>query len=171
VTYRWLAVAFAGAALLVGACSGDGDDEPTTTATADSGLTPQATSTKVDRIVATPTAVADDSPALLVIVPDQEPFTPTVAEFRQLPTSSAGGATGVSIRTIAEAAGAGEDLFVNIDGIAPGETRGFTVRYPFAEIADNTVLVLDDAGHLSLASDKLPDVELLTAVSSIAFAK
>lgn len=179
------AVAPLALALLFGACGGDGDDspngggdDPTATPTL-SPLDAQRTAVAAqdqpqvpDTPLPKPTPVADDTP-IVQVVAGQTRYTPTRAEFAALATAEiqADGKTvkGVTIATLASQVAAGADTVVTIQGTRVDNLRLGAVRFALAEIAENTVVVMDDDGHLALASSFIPADQWLNTLTGIAF--
>lgn len=172
--------------LLFGACGGDGDSspergagEPTATPTLlpiDAQRTavaaqdqPQVPDTPLPR----PTPVPDDTPVVQVVA-GQTRYAPTRAEFAALPTSTVQGADGkqsegVTIATLASQVGARADAILTIQGTRVDNLRLGAVRFPLADIAENTVVVMDEDGHLALASAFIPADQWLNTLTGIAF--
>lgn len=170
-------------AILVGAACGgddsDGDepqqagDTPTVSAaeavaSADaSNQQPQSE----DKQLPTPTPVNDADPVIQVVAAGN-PYTPTRGEFAALPKVSinAGGKDyeGVSLASLAENAGAPAGAVVTIQGTRGDNLRFGAIRFPLAEIGASTVLVLDDSGHLRLASTSVPQEQWLKDITGIA---
>ena len=99
---------------------------------------------------------------------------PTVAEFRELPQASITLANGdlqmgTSIAELATQLGLEEPFSVTIEGFSSDfQSIGF-VRFPYAEIASDTVLFVTDRGHVALVSLSIPESQWLDAVVSVAF--
>ena len=161
------------AALVLGACGGGDDDkkddgDANATATADAG--DNLGQPNDDAGMPAPTPVGDEELALTV-VGGESSYTPTLAEFRALPTKeiNAGGKkTGVALSTLAEQVGASGGT-VTVQGLSNDLKRLAYTRHPFADIASETVLVVDEAGHLNLFSSKLPESEWVKVVVAISF--
>jgi hypothetical protein len=167
---RGFAAAALSFALIGAACGGGGDDgkdDPTADPNASPALPTQAaTRTSPTRPAAT--AVPATGNALVVANPKQQvQFVPTVEQFRAMPKTTIKGKEGVTLETLAAQAGITGPTLVTLDGVNPANNAFASTRYPFADVASNTIFVIDDTGHISMASDKLPDAELLVNVSSI----
>lgn len=182
---RWTfaAAPLALAALLFAACGGDdngqatGDDAtatPTLSA-ADAQRTavaaqdqPQVPDTPLPK----PTPVPSDAPVVQVVA-GQARFAPTRAEFEALPTAEiqANGKTvkGVTIATLASQVSAGAGTVVTIQGTRADNLRLGAVRFALSEIGENTVVTMDDQGHLALASSFIPPEQCLNTLTGIAF--
>lgn len=171
-------------ALLLGACGGDGDDSPnggdelTATPTL-SPLDAQRTAVAAqdqpqvpDTPLPKPTPVPDDTP-IVQVVAGQTRYAPTRAEFAALPTAEiqAEGKTvkGVTIATLASQVAAGADTVVTIQGTRVDNLRLGAVRFALAEIAENTVVIMDDEGHLAIGSSFIPAEQWLNTLTGMAF--
>jgi len=188
---RRLLFAAAPLMLLLGAACGDGDtptdpDTGDTTAEdatagptvseADAARTEVAKGleqpTVADKPLPTATPVPDDRP-LFQAVAGSTQFTPTRAEFAALATVqlSAGGQnyTGVPISAIAEKVAGRADGTVTIEGTRVDNLRFGVIRFPLTDIAESTVLVLDEQGHILLASSSIPQDQWLKVITGIAF--
>ncbi len=178
------AVAPLALALLLGACGGEGDDspnggdEPTATPTL-SPLDAQRTAVAAqdqpqvpDTPLPKPTPVPDDTP-IVQVVAGQTRYAPTRTEFAALPTAEiqADGKTvkGVTIATLASQVAAGADAVVTIQGTRVDNLRLGAVRFALAEIAENTVVTIDEEGHVALASSFIPADQWLNTLTGIAF--
>lgn len=164
--------------LLLVACGGDDSEpEPTATGTGEplsevpttgTGANQQPTP---DRPLATPTPASDKAIALAVVAGEKH-YNPTVAEFRELPVKeiSAGGAKkGVLMSDLAAKVSGKEDAYVVIQGYRNDLKTLAIIRKKLSEIGSNTVFIIDEQGHVNMASSALPQIEWLRAVSSIAF--
>ncbi len=155
-------------ALAAMAC-GDDAAQPATTGTPTAPAPPTPT---IEPALPTPTPAGDTASALIV-VSSKGNFRPTVAEFRQLPQvdiTANGPQKGVSIAALAAKVGVTPTSgFVTIQGVRSDGKRSGIVRYPVADVASTTILVLDNSGHLNLVSSTIPAAEWLTAVESVAF--
>lgn len=182
---RYLLAAFPAVLLLAAACGGDSDDKNT----ADSGATASATltdtqarqtattkgleqPTTADQPLPTPTKLPDDGIAIQAVGTGAV-YAPKLAEFKALPTIEikvdGQSYTGVSLATLAEKSKAAAGVSVTIDGVRPDGKRQGAVRFPLADIAANTVLVLAGDGQLSVASSSIPKEQWLIRVTSVAF--
>ena len=161
-------------AILLGAACGDGEDKPEdgadtpdATLTQDSNQQPQVADSKM----ATPTPIADTDPVLQVVAMGQA-YTPTRGEFAALPKVKidAGGKSyeGVTLAALAEKAGAPQAGFITIQGTRSDNLRFGAVRFPLGEVATNTVLVVDESGHVLFASTSVPQEQWLKDISGIA---
>ncbi len=176
---RFLMAASAVTVLFVGvlsaACGGSKKDAnatgatPAATETAPTGLEQP---TAEDKVLPTPTKAAADDIALTV-VSGEHTFAPTVSAFGALTQTEvkAGDQSykGVTVAALGGKVSAAGGSTVTIQGIRnDGKRQGF-VRYPLADIASTTVLVMDDTGHLSLASSSIPKEQWLTFITGVAF--
>lgn len=163
---------FAAVALFAAAC-GDGEDKnaeatagPSAAAVTESPTLPPAP-TRVP-----PTAVPNTGRALTVVF-GQKNYTPTVDEFRQLPTVEIDVAgvrkKGVTLVSLVEKAGGGSPGFVTIEGLRASLGAEATTRYAIPAVGATTVLVLDDTGHLEMFSSSIPQAEWLKAVTALSF--
>jgi hypothetical protein len=170
--------------LFVGAACGDddgdgdggeqADGETPTLSPADAVATSDASNQQPqapDKPLPSPTPVPDGSPLLQVVVAGN-PYTPTRAEFADLPKTSidAGGNKyeGVTLAALAEQAGAAAESVVTIQGTRSDNLRFGAIRFPLAEIGASTVLVMDESGHLLLASTSVPQDQWLKDITGIA---
>lgn len=173
-----LAAAFAAASLLFAACGGGSSTKDdagasvapgSATAADTSGL---AQPSAPDKPLPTPTPVPEDGIALTVVSKEHN-YAPQAGELRDLKQDKvdAGGKSysGVSIQTLADQVAAAAESNVTIQGIRGDGKRVGIVRFPLSEIGSNTVLVLDEQGHLALASSKIPAEQWIVAVASVAF--
>ena len=183
---RWTLAAapIALAALLFAACGGDDDDSQA--AGDDATATPTLSAADAQRTAVgaqdqprvpdtplpNPTPVPDDTPVIQVVA-GQTRYTPTKAEFGALPTAEiqAGGKTvkRVTIATLAAQVAAGADTVVTIQGTRVDNLRLGAVRFALAEIGENTVVAMDEEGHLTLASSFIPADQWLNTLTGIAF--
>jgi hypothetical protein len=172
-------------ALLLGACGGDddgspdgGDDGAAATPTL-SPMDAQRTAVSAhdqpqvpDTPLAKPTPVPDDTPVIQVVAGETR-YTPTAAEFAGLPTTEiqADGNTveGVTIAALASQVSGSPDAVVTIQGTRVDNLRLGAVRFGLSEIAEDTVLIMDEDGHLALASSSIPADQWLTTITGIAF--
>lgn len=175
---RLLLPAVAALALVLAAC-GDDDDGPAggfsaagspSASAADNTAVPNQQPTP-DRPLPTATPASDKAVALSIAAGEKH-YNPTVAEFRALPTTEidAGGPQkGVLLNDLAAKVGGQPDAFVSIQGYRNDLKTLAFVRKRLSEIGSNTVLSIDDQGHVNLASSALPQIEWLKAVSVIGF--
>jgi hypothetical protein len=176
---RFLLAAVPFVILAGAACGGDSDgddqapDETPTLSPSDAVATADASNQQPqvpDKQLPTPTPVPDDSPVLQVVAAGN-PYTPTRADFAGLPKVSidAGGKKyeGVALATIAESAGARAEAIVTIQGTRGDNLRFGAIRFPLAEIGTSTVLVLDETGHMLLASTSVPQEQWLKDITGI----
>ena len=182
---RYLIAAFPAALLLLAACGGSSDEKDT----ADSGATAGPTLTEAqarqtatakgleqptvaDQPLPTPTKVPDDA-VVNQAAGVGAPYAPTLAEFKTLPTTEikADGKsyTGVTLATLAEKSKAATGVSATIEGVRPDGKRQGVVRFPLADVAASTVLVLAPDGQLSVASTSIPIEQWLIRVTSVAF--
>lgn len=169
------------AVILVAAGCGDGpgkaDGNAPPTATTDPNGPPPTVAqdqqtTVPDKPLPTPAAVPDDLPVLQVVVAGK-PFSPLRADFASLPTTTvtAGGTNyeGVSLDALAAKAGAQPSAVATIQGTRSDNLRLGSIRYALAEIGPSTVLVMDETGHIRLASSTVPAEQWLKDITGIAF--
>jgi len=164
---RWLLTLPLAATLLLGACGGGGDDdaENPSEETAAADQTTQARGPGLP----TPTPVADEGIAVTVIG-NGTTYQPTVAEFRQLPTvqiEADGTRTGPTLDVVASQVGWNESTVVTIQGLTEDLNNVAYIRYPLADIAQDTILEVDEQGHLNLYSTVLPKDDWLKVVVAI----
>lgn len=159
------------AAAVFGACGGDDDEEPTPTA--DAGAATSPTSVPTPRLLPTVPPRAASDPALSIASGDATgtSIMPTVEEFRAYPTETINGKTGVTLAALAAAIEADAPNFVTIEGRTADGRRFGATRYPFADVAATTILVMDDKGHISMESSTIKKEELLDQVQGVAFTK
>lgn len=183
---RYLLAAFPVVLIFAAACGGDSDD---VSKTIDSGATAGPTLTEAqarqtataksqeqpsapDQALPTPTKLAADGIAIQVVGTGPV-FAPTLAEFKLLPTSEikvdGKSYTGVTVATLAEKSKAATGVPVTIDGVRPDGKRQGVVRFPLADIATTTVLVLAEDGQLSVASTSIPKEQWLIRVTAVSF--
>lgn len=176
---RFLLAAAPFAILLGVACgdddAGDGDAaEATPTSPADAIASADASNQQPqapDQQLPTPTPVADSDPVVQVVAAGN-PYTPTRSDFANFPKEkiSAGGKDyeGVTLAALAEQAGGGASTTVTIQGTRNDNLRFGAIRFPLAEIGASTVLILDDSGHVLLASTSVPQEQWLKDITGIA---
>jgi hypothetical protein len=155
--------------LLLAACGGDGDDGGDSADTGDQAV--DGTVTPTPDLIATPPPAGDDDVILTAGTVDS-PFTPTLAQFRELPTitiDADGEKEGVSLLELARQSGAPEDTTVTIQGTRLDGRKIQFVREPLSEIGEQSVLVLDEEGHLSFYSSALGEEQWLTNVLVVSF--
>lgn len=159
-------------ALFATACGGDDDkngEQADASASTAAGA-PEARATRASPSRAAATAVPADGIALSVVGnAGSVQYNPTAGEFRAFDKTTIKGKEGVSLATIAAKAAVTNPRLATIEGENPSNGVFGSIRYPVADISSNTILVMDDRGHLTLVSDKIPDAELLTNVSAIVF--
>jgi hypothetical protein len=177
---RRLLIAAAFALCLAGAACGDGPDKPEQTGQATATSDPNGPPPTVaenqqpqvpDRQMPTPTPVPDGLPVIQVVVAGKT-FTPVRSEFAGLPkvTVTAGGTSyeGVSLEALATKAGAQPSAVATIQGTRTDNLRLGSIRYALAEIGPSTVLVMDESGHIRLASSSVPSDQWLKDITGIA---
>jgi hypothetical protein len=107
----------------------------------------------------------------LTIASGGKTFTPTVGELTLLPKTeiTAGGQkrSGPTLKALFENVSAGASGTVTIEGTRPDGKRSALIRYPLSDVGENTVLVLDGQGHVSLYSTRIPEAEWLSAIVSV----
>jgi hypothetical protein len=163
------------AILLAAAACGDGEDkdeaEPTQAAEESPAGNVNEQPQVPDKVIPTPTPVPDGVPIVQVVVAGK-PFAPTRSEFGELPKVKidAGGKTyeGVSLSALAEKAGASSSAVATIQGTRADNLRLGAIRFPLGEIGGSTVFMLDEGGHLVLASSSVPEEQWLKDVTGIA---
>jgi len=162
--------------LAFGVACGDGGDSPDETPTGAAGeatatLEPDQQPQVPDKPLPSPTPIPDDVPVVQV-VSAAKLFAPLRSEFAALPKTkiSAGGKDyeGVTLAVLAEQAAAGADTVATIQGTRTDNLRFGAIRFPLSEIAGSTVLVLDDSGHVLLASSAIPPEQWLKDITGIA---
>jgi hypothetical protein len=125
-----------------------------------------------DRPIPTPTPLPADFP-ILQVVAGGTGLTPTRDEFLAIPTTTitADGRefTGVTLAELARRVTAPEGAVVTIHGTRADNLRFGVIRYPLSDVAEQTVLVLDDSGYVSLASSAIPPEKWLHTLTGIAF--
>ena len=162
--------------LAVVGCGGD-DDAPAETATSEGG-SPAATdgagseATPTRTPIPTPTPVPEDAIAVQ-IVGGGNALTPTVREFRDFETAeialpSGEMVSGVTLGSLVEMLGV-DAAFVTLEGYSAGfRSIGYT-RYAIGDVGSDTVFVITDVGHVTIASGSIPEAELMEVVLSVAF--
>ena len=172
---RHLLLAAATLPILAGLAAGCGDGEDTdadATANADAPAdgTPAEPTKVPDKPLPTPSPIPDDVPVIQVVSATKN-FTPLRSEFAALPkvTVSAGGKTyeGVSLATLAAQAGAPATATATIQGPRNDNLRLGAIRFSVSEIGTTTVFVIDDTGHVLLASTSVPPEQWLKDVTGI----
>ena len=170
-------------ALVLGACGGDDDDasdggdEPTATPTLSAmdaqraTVTAQDQPTVADTPIAKPTPIPDDVPVIQVVGAGKS-YLPLRSEFESLPmteiTVNGKKVKGVSLAEVARQVDAPATAVVTIQGTRSDNLRLGAIRFNLAEVAENTVLVLDDEGHVSVVSSFIPPEQWLTTITGIA---
>jgi hypothetical protein len=168
-------------ALVLGACGGDDDDsngdEPAATPTLSAmdaqraTITAQDQPTVPDTPIARPTPLPDDVPVVQVVGAGKT-YLPLRSEFESLPmteiTANGKKVKGVSLAEIARKVDAPATSVVTIQGTRADNLRLGAIRFNLAEVAENTVLVLDDEGHVSVVSSFIPPEQWLTTITGIA---
>lgn len=169
--------------LLLSAACGDDDNGSS------GDLTKSAASAEQTAQAASPTAGANEQPQVpdktlptSTPVPDTSPviqvgstgklYAPTRAEFAALPKSrlSAGGKDyeGVSLAFLAEKGTPRSGAIATIQGTRLDNLRLGAIRFPLADIAATTLLVMDTDGHIALVSSTVPPEQWLKDVISVA---
>ena len=179
---RYILAALPAVLIIAAACGGSDDKNspadatvgPTPTAaeahqTADQGqLQPSAP----DQPLPTPVPLAEDGIAIQVVGVGA-PYAPTLSAFKALPTveiqAEGQSYKGVTLATLAQKSKAASGVSATIDGVRGDGKRQGAVRFPLADIASNTVLVLAADGQISVASTSIPRDQWLIRVTSIAF--
>lgn len=173
---RRLTFAAAPLLLLAGIACGDGPDKEETTPTAEAAAatnTPNSNEQPQvpDKPLPTPTPLPSDLPVVQVAFGGKQ-FAPTRDEFNGLPKTSiqANGKTyeGVTLATLAEKAGAGGASTATIQGTRIDNLRLGAIRFPMADIGASTVFVVDEGGHVLLASTSVPPEQWLKDITGIA---
>ena len=183
---RYLLAALPAVLIFAAACGGNSDDVSKTIdsrATAGPTLTEaQARQTETaksqqqpsaeDQPLPTPAKLAENGIAIQVAGAGPL-YAPTLAEFKALPTSEikvdGKSYSGVTIATLAEKSKAATGVPVTIDGVRADGKRQGAVRFPLADIATTTVLVLAEDGQLSVASTSIPKEQWLIRVTAVSF--
>lgn len=161
---------FAASVLLFAAC-GDDDGGKTPGATGTGAAAAAASASPAERALPTPTPVPDTAVAITVVNADKT-YTPTLAELKKLPTVDIdvkGKHTGVSLAELARQVGAAPASVVTIQGLTGDRAHAGAVRFALSEVATNTVLALDDQGHLDVYSTKIPEEQWLDVVTGVSF--
>ena len=176
-------IAFAAGLLMAAltfACGGDDapEDPTATTAPAATGTVaptgdPAVTETATSTPVPTPTPVPEGGPAAGIFGGGQA-LTPTVAEFRALPQESVTlpngeEQSGTTIAELAAQLGLSEPRLVTMEGLSDDFVSVGFVRFPYADIASDTVLFVTPNGHVAMVSLSIPESQWLDAVVSVAF--
>jgi hypothetical protein len=177
---RRLLIAAAFAVFFAGAACGDGPDKSEQSGQPSATPDPRGAPPTVvenqqpqvpDKQLPTPTVVPDGLPVLQVLVAGKA-FAPVRSEFAGLPkvTVSAGGTSyeGVSLEALATKAGAQPSAVATIQGTRSDNLRLGSIRYALAEIGPSTVLVMDESGHIRLASSSVPAEQWLKDITGIA---
>jgi hypothetical protein len=175
MTRTWMLALPAAIALVLAACGGDDDKTDDATPNGEASPTTQLSESgqpRADAGIPAPTKVADDGIALSVVFGDQA-YSPTVAEFRELPkveiTAAGTKQSGVTITALADKVGASSAGTVTIDGLRTDLKRGALTRYRLADIGSNTIVTLDDEGHVNLYSSTIAAAEWLRVLNGISF--
>ncbi len=169
---RLLLLACVPVVLLFSACGGGGDNddgpEETGDATqADGGPTVTPTPPLVQ---APPDAAEND--IVLQAAAGETVFSPTFAQFRGLPVitiEADGSKEGVSLAELGRRVSAPEDTTVTIQGTRLDGRKIQFVREPLSEIGEQSVLVMDEGGHLSFYSSALGEEQWLVNVLVVSF--
>ncbi len=124
-----------------------------------------------DKALPTPTPVPDTSPVIQV-GSSGNIYAPSKAEFATLPRIkiSSGGKDyeGVSLAVLAEKGAPRTGAIATIQGTRFDNLRLGAIRFPLADIAASTVLIMDASGHITLASTSIPSEQWLKDVISVA---
>jgi len=171
----WIA-ASAALALFAGIACGDGADKDTSATTA-AGASPSVAITPEPTLPAAPTRVpptaVPNTARAITVVAGQKTYTPTVDEFRKLATAEVDVAgtkkKGVTMQALLEQVGGGSPGFVTIEGLRANLGAEATTRYPVGTVAANTILVMDETGHLEMFSASIPQAEWLKAITALSF--
>ncbi|MCC7366327.1 MAG: hypothetical protein IT303_18360 [Dehalococcoidia bacterium] len=178
MTRTWMLALPAAVALVFAACGGDSNDDTDADATATEAVTGSPVVSdglgqpKSQATLPPPTAVADDEITLAVVFGSNS-FSPTVAEFRDLPKTEVTAAgqkqSGVTIGVLAEKVGANGASVVTISGLRKDLKQEANTRYQLADIASTTIVALDDEGHVNLYSSSIPEGEWLKVLAGVSF--
>lgn len=176
----WMLALPAALALAFAACGGGGGQaspaSPSATTDPNAPATPAPGSENLgqptaDTGIPSASPAADGDIALSVVFGDKT-YTPTVAEFRQLPTVEITVAgtkqTGVSLAALAEKVGAPAGS-VTVQGRQPNLARLAFIRYPLADVGSTTVLALNGQGQVDLFSSSIPAAQWLKVVEGVSF--
>lgn len=163
------------------ACGGsDSDDADAAATETDAGAEATGTPRNVgldqpvapDRPLPSPTPLPDDAP-IIQVVAGASTFTPTRAEFADLPTVTitADGRqyTGVTLAELARRVSAPAEAVVTIQGTRSDNLRYGAVRYALAEVGAATVVFIDESGYARFASAAIPAEQWLHTLAGIAF--
>jgi hypothetical protein len=125
-----------------------------------------------DKPLPTPSPVPDGAPVIQVLAKGTM-YAPVRSEFAALPKEkiSASGKEyeGVTLAALAEKAGAADGTIVTIQGTRLDNLRNGAIRFGLSEIGASTVLVINDQGHVLLASNTVPPEQWLKDITGIAF--
>ncbi|MEO8541139.1 MAG: hypothetical protein ABI577_15460 [bacterium] len=160
---------------VAGACGGGSgkDSQSKETAVPDAEATQNVNEQPqvADKPLPTPTAVTDDLVPVVQVAFAGKLFAPTKTEFAALPKTkiSAGGKDyeGVVLSALVQKAAAGSASVVTIQGTRVDNLRLGAVRFPLADVGSTTVLVMDDSGHIILASSSIPADQWLKDVVGV----
>ena len=148
------------------ACGGGGNDDE------DAEQTEQdLAATATPDLLPTPPPAGDEDP-ILQAAAGETVFTPTMAQFRELPwvtIDADGEKEGVSLAELARQVSAPEDTVVTIQGTRRDGRHFQFVRGPLSEIGDQSVLVLEEGGQLSFYSTALGEDQWLINVVAVSF--
>lgn len=175
-------LAVAPAILLFAACGGDSKDDEQQQAGGDAAAsgTPDFAANDAaveqprapDKPLPTPTRVAPDDVALTVVA-GSEKFEPKLSELSSLPqtTIEANGKQyeGVSLAELASRVSAKPEATVTVQGRRGDNLRLGAIRFPVSQIGTDSVLFVDERGHLYLASKSVPVDQWLTVVNGVSF--
>lgn len=158
-------------ALLAAACGGGSDNKAEANGPDGAGAASGPTATATPKLLPTPPK-AQDNEVIVSVSAGEMAFTPTLAEFRDLPKTTIdanGKKEGVSLAELATRVSAGSDTYVTLQGYRPDGRVIQFVRQPLAEIGAESVLVVDESGHLGLISSKVPQDSWLINVTMVTF--
>jgi hypothetical protein len=164
---RLLLLACVPLVLLGFACGGGGDDESDDATHAEGDVA----GTPTPDFLPTPPPAGEDDPILQAAAGEML-FTPTMAQFRELPRikiDADGEKEGVSLAELGRQVSAPQETMVTIHGTRRDGRHIQFVREPLTEIGEQSVLVLEEGGQLSFYSSALGEDQWLVNVVVVSF--
>lgn len=173
---RWTLIlpAAAAVALLAGAACGDGDAKPAASATVAASPTarPQTGQPTTSQPLPTPTPVAETALALQVVSGTNR-YLPTLKEVKALPQTEleidGQKQKGILLKDLVAKVPPGRSGIVTIEGLRADMQHVGSIRFALADVAETTLLVLTDRGHLDLVSSTIPKEQWLKVVTGVVF--